>query len=177
MLVQFSLHQYFTSSLAACARDLLCVCASLSFTLALTQRTELPSPCVFCPLAPSAVSRHMTADSASHRDTEQISAGASAITHTQTHTHKHWKLGEVRLVPGGRKQITHCTTHAPAPPHTHTHTHTHTRMHSLTSGSARVERRLFADLLLYCHSGANTGQTPIQHQLGFKDHCVHCVNV
>lgn len=29
-----------------------------------------------------------------------------------------WKPGEVRLVPGGRKQITHCTTHA----HTHSHT-------------------------------------------------------
>ena len=40
-----------------------------------------------------------------------------------------WKPGEVRLVPGGRKQITHCATHAHTLAHNsewaHTHTHTY----------------------------------------------------
>lgn len=131
------------------------------------------SKIVLFPLTLSAVSLHMTADSVARSDTEQSSAGASAVTHTYTITHTClmlWKPGEVRLVPGGRKQITHCATHA----HTLTHkwicARTHVCTRTNTSGSARVERGLFADLLLYCHSEA--GHTRTHHKLCNKAVCM-----
>ena len=75
-----------------------------------------------------------------------------------------WKPGEVRLVPGGRKQITHCATLA--------HTLAHTYMHLHTRGSARVERSPNADLLIHCHSEANTGHTRTQLKLCNEAFCI-----
>lgn len=92
-------------------------------TCAVSKIVLPPSSC----LAPSAVSLHMTADSVAHSDTEQSSAGASAVTHTHRNTHSClmlWKPGEVRLVPGGRKQITHCATHAHTLAHMYALAHT-----------------------------------------------------
>lgn len=73
----------------------------------------------------------MTADSVAHSDTEQSSAEASAVRYTHKNTHTCltlWKPGEVRLVPGGRKQITHCATHA----HTLAHKCIYARTHVCT---------------------------------------------
>lgn len=85
------------------------------------------------------------------------------------------KPGEVRLVPGGRKQITHCATHA----HTQEHAHMYATC-TRASSSARVEQGLSADLLLYRHSeapGTLTLNINLAGKPAFKTVVSHDVNV